>query len=328
MEKEARYYEILPEGNIRCMLCPHRCLISSGKKGLCMGRINKEGKLYSESFGKVSSIGIDPIEKKPLYHFYPGSEILSIGTYGCNFRCDYCQNWEISQQIPPLKYFKPEEIVGIAENNNIIGIAYTYSEPSVWYEFVYETSILANKKKLKNVLVTNGYINPEPLEEIVDNIDAVNIDLKSFNKGFYNRVCGGELDPVLYTIRYLSKKTHLEITTLIIPGLNDSDKELKKLFSFIAEIDDKIPVHLTRYFPRYKRKTPATPLKKMKEAYNLAREYLDYVYIGNVGNEKASNTYCPECNEAVVIREGYYVENRLENNKCPGCGFKIPVRGK
>ncbi len=201
--KEAKFYRKTDSNNLKCTLCPHECSIKNGQYGLCKVRKNIEGKLYSLNYAKISALAMDPVEKKPLYHYYPGSNILSVGTYGCNFKCSFCQNWQISQNKPPLKDIRPEELVEIAKNRNSIGIAYTYSEPSVWYEFVYETAKLARKRNLKNVLITNGFINKKALVDLLPYIDAVNVDLKAFNDEFYHEQAVGQLQPVLDNIKYI-----------------------------------------------------------------------------------------------------------------------------
>ncbi len=321
--KEAEFYEKKENNNIQCKLCPHNCLIKEGESGICRIRKNKEGTLYTENYGEISSIGVDPIEKKPLYHFHPSKGILSIGTYGCNFKCLFCQNYTISQKDPPTTYHTSEEIIKQAKNRNTIGIAYTYSEPMVWYEYVYETAVKAHEEGLKNVLVSNGYLNPNPLEKLTPYIDAANIDLKSFNNEFYKKLCGGTLQPVLDTISYLYGKTHLELTTLIITGHNDKLKELEEIFKWIKNLSPDIPLHLSRYFPNYKMDDPPTDLKKMEEAYQLAKKYLNYVYLGNMRSDKGQNTYCPNCHTEVITRQYFNTENHLFDGNCPECGKEI-----
>lgn len=280
--------------------------------------------MYTENYGKISSLGMDPIEKKPLYHFYPGSEILSAGTFGCNFSCDYCQNWQISQERPQLKDVSPDQLVKVAEERNAMGIAYTYSEPSIWYEYVKETAEKASEANLKNVMVTNGFISLEPLKELLPYLDAANVDLKAFDNEFYHKLCGGKLDPVLRNIEYLFKNNvHLELTTLVITDYNDSRDELKELFSWIHDLSPDIPLHISRYFPRYKLDKPPTDVEKMKEAYKVAQEYLNYVYIGNVNLEEGSNTICPECGYRVIERNFYNSRGFLEDGECPECGKEI-----
>ncbi len=313
----------LDQGRVQCQLCPHECNIGDGKSGICGVRINKQGELYTENYGQLSSAAIDPVEKKPLYHFYPGTEILSLGTYGCNFSCDFCQNWSISQEKPNLQRYQPGEIVQIAEEKGVVGIAYTYSEPSVWYEYVFKTSQLAREKGLKNVLVTNGYLNREPLEKLLPYIDGVNIDLKAFNNDFYREYCGGKLQPVMDNIELMNGKVHLEVTTLLITGLNDSEEELDKLFAWLKSINPSIPLHLSRYFPNCRMNKPATPVNKLKQAYEQARGNLNHVYLGNVNLEGSSNTFCPECGEEVITRNVYKVKNKLNHERCPVCNNTI-----
>lgn len=322
--KEAAFYKKLDKEYVKCNLCPHNCTIAPRKRGRCNCRVNKDGRLYSENYGQVSAIGIDPIEKKPLYHFYPGEEILSVGTFGCNFCCGFCQNWQISQKKPEMRKIMPEELVNMAITYDSIGIAYTYSEPSVWFEYIWETSRLAVEQELKNIMITNGYISQIPLEELLEWIDAMNIDLKAFNKGFYQKLCGGNLKPVKETIiKVVDKGVHLEITTLIIPGENDDPDEMKEMFSWLASVNENIPLHLSRYYPRYKMKKPATSIKKIEEIYSLAKEQLNYVYLGNINTPTGGITYCPDCQAEVIIRNYYNIENRLMGNKCPQCGQVI-----
>jgi len=323
-KREAAYYRKLDNNQVQCLLCPHECIIAPGKRGVCQGRKNINGILYAENYGMVSSAGVDPVEKKPLYHFYPASKILSAGTYGCNFRCSFCQNWQISQQKPQLRYIPPEELVQMALQNESIGIAFTYSEPLIWYEYILETAKLSREKGLKNVLVSNGYLNPSPLSELIPLIDGVNIDLKAFNNDFYKKICGGSLEPVLQNIKELYKDgVHLELTTLIIPEQNDSREEISTLLKWIKELDSGIPLHLSRYFPRYKLKKEATAPELMESIYQMAIEELDYVYLGNLHTERATNTYCPDCGELLIHRSIYSVENRLKGNKCSECGYQI-----
>jgi len=322
--KEAAYYQGLDEDRVKCLLCPHECIISPGKTGICQGRINQQGLLYTKNYGQISSIGVDPIEKKPLYHFYPGSRILSVGTYGCNFKCSFCQNWQISQQKPQLREVSPEKLVKLAIQSDSIGIAFTYSEPSVWFEYILETGKLSKEKGLKNVLVTNGYLNHKPLRELLPIIDGANIDLKSFNDDFYKKICGGTLEPVLNNIKELfENRIHLELTTLIIPELNDSPEEIMEMVDWIKALSPEIPIHLSRYFPRYKLNKEATPVVKMEEFYQLASRHLNYVYLGNLQSDYGTSTYCPDCGEKVIIRDFYSVKNKLEGNKCPVCGYRI-----
>lgn len=282
--KEALYYENLDNGRVKCHLCPYECVISDGNRGACRVRINKSGTLYSEVYGKTTSIALDPVEKKPLYHYHPGEHILSLGTKGCNLHCDFCQNWHISQEInAPIKDITSQEIIDKAKSLKSFGIAYTYNEPFIWYEFVLDTARLAKTAGLENVLVTNGFVNIEPLNEILPFIGAMNIDLKSFDDKFYTKVCGGRLKPILDVIKISAKSCHVELTNLIIPTLNDSEDSIRKMTDWIYDnTGADTPLHLSRYFPGYNMDLPPTPIKTLEKAAAIAREKLKYVYIGNV----------------------------------------------
>jgi len=283
----AMYYEKAEDNKVHCYLCPHNCLIASGKVGVCRVRKNIGGELYSLNYGKITSIALDPIEKKPLFHFHPGSIILSVGTFGCNLKCSFCQNWQIAHETPETYDITPQRLAEEAEKyatRGNVGIAYTYNEPTIWYEFVYETSKLIKEKGLANVLVTNGFISQKPLEDILPYIDAMNIDLKAFNSSFYKDICksSNALEHVKNTIANAVKKCHVEVTTLVIPDLNDSIEEIEELASWLASISSEIVLHLTRYFPRYKMDKPSTPIKTLSIAKEKASKYLKYVYLGNV----------------------------------------------
>lgn len=284
--KKALYFEKLSGDEVRCVLCPHYCKIRPGNTGICSVRKNIDGTLYSLNYGKISSASLDPIEKKPLNRFFPGSYVFSVGTYGCNFKCPFCQNWSISQEVPETAATSPEMVAKTAlalEKKGNIGVAYTYNEPFIWYEFVYDTCLAACGKGLKNVLVTNGYVNPEPLEAIMPHISAMNIDVKAFTEGFYKKICKAELEPVKKTVEYAASRCHVEITTLVIPGLNDSVEEISKLSKWLGSISTEIPLHLSRFFPAYKmtdkEPTPTEVLVKLQKA---AGEHLEYVFLGNV----------------------------------------------
>lgn len=319
----AQFYQLRDNGIVECELCPHNCKISNNKIGLCKVRKNIDGKLYSLNYGQLSSLGIDPVEKKPLYHFYPQKKVLSVGSWGCNMSCVFCQNWQISQQKPELREFKPEEIVEAALKKNIELIAYTYSEPTVFYEFMLETAEIAAEKGLKNILVSNGFINQKPLERLLPFLDAANIDLKAFNNNFYQNECGGGLAPVKRTIETLARKIHLEVTTLIVTDLNDDLTELEELFKWLAQINSEIPLHLSRYHPAYKLNNPPTDLELMKKAYQKAKKHLDHVYLGNAIIENTADTYCSNCGRSLIKRKAYQIENMLENNRCPDCGTEL-----
>lgn len=290
MLKHALYYNKIEESKVHCCLCPHNCVIKPGSRGACRVRENIDGELYSLNYGKITSIALDAIEKKPLSRFYPGSRILSAGTFGCNLKCSFCQNWSIAHEIsdsdedvitaaPMLLVEKALEHT--ASGN--IGIAYTYNEPSIWYEFVYDTARLARERGLMNVLVTNGFISREPLEELMPYVDAMNIDVKAFKPLFYSGVCRGVLDDVKRTVEISAGKCHVEVTTLVIPGLNDSLDEIEELAKWLAYISPEIPLHLSRFFPGYKmRDISPTPFETLTAARDIAERYLKYVYLGNV----------------------------------------------
>lgn len=282
--KEALFYEALPDGKVHCLLCPQSCRIDDGKVGFCRVRKNIKGKLYSLIYGQITSLALDPIEKKPLYHFHPGKYILSIGTKGCNLACPFCQNWTISQDDSvATESITSQELIKKAKELNSFGIAYTYNEPFIWYEFVLDTAMLAKKEGLENVLVTNGFVNLEPLEKILPLIDAMNIDLKSIEDDFYRKVCRGRLNPVLETIKRAHKSCHIELTNLIIPTLNDSEDNFRRLVDWIYDnLGGEVPLHFSRYFPCYKCDIPSTDINTLKLAEKIAKKKLKYVYLGNV----------------------------------------------
>ncbi len=279
--KEAMYYEKMNNGRVKCFLCPHRCTIKDGYSGICGVRKNKNGILNTINYGKISSYAYDPIEKKPLRNFYPNTRIFSIGSFGCNLKCRFCQNWQISQQLPPTIEIPDKDILALAGENSI-GIAYTYNEPAIWYEYVFHIAKKIRKIGLKNVLVTNGYIEQEPLKELLPFIDALNIDLKSYDDEYYKELCGGNIGPVLETIKISAEKSHVEITTLIIEGENDSPEKIGSMAYWISQIDKNIPLHITGYFPAYKMNNPPTSLDILTELKEQADKYLKYVYLGNV----------------------------------------------
>jgi pyruvate formate lyase activating enzyme len=320
--QEALYYQKLDGNKVRCGLCPFNCLINDGKAGVCGVRINQGGVLRSKIYNRATSVGIDPIEKKPLYHFHPGSSILSIGTAGCNFHCAFCQNWEISQNPDAaVRDISPEALLETAKKEGSLGIAYTYSEPSIWIETVLETSRLFHKHGLKNVLVTNGYINPEPLRDLLPFIDAMNIDVKAFKEEFYTKYCAGKLKPVLENVEFLQGKTHIELTMLIIPTLNDDLKEVEKFVSWVSSMDKSMPVHFSRYHPQYKMTIPPTPEETLVRIYEFAREKLDNVYVGNIRIPGAENTYCSSCGNLLIERAWMSASvTGLDGTKCKKCG--------
>lgn len=329
--KEALFYEKLEDEKVQCKLCPHLCILNEGLSGNCRVRTNKNGQLYSENYGKISGFHADPIEKKPLYHFFPGKKILSIGSVGCNLHCKFCQNYDISQSgIKDIitKELSPDSIVNDAmrmEDN--IGIAYTYNEPLVFYEFMRDTALLAKQYKLKNVMVTNGYFEPEPLEKMLIFIDAFSLDLKAFTENFYKKMTLSGLEPVKRSLKTISRsKSFLEVTNLIIPGENDHIETFKEMIKWYAgELGENTVLHLSRYFPRYKLATPPTPTSKILELYNIASEHLNYVYLGNMITNKGSNTICPKCNKTLIEREAYHTKiiGLTKDGKCQNCSHSV-----
>ena len=317
---------------VRCNLCARKCFISKGKSGFCEVRKNEDNQLYTLNYGKLTNVSVDPIEKKPLFQFLPGSMSYSIATVGCNFRCDNCQNYDISQ-LPKERGIivgqdvSPEEIVSATKLSNCESIAYTYSEPTIFFEYAYDIAKLASKEGIKNVFVTNGYITPEALQEISPYLDAANIDLKSFSDDFYRKSCGARLEPVLDSIRlYKSLGIWTEITTLIIPTLNDSEEELQKIAEFIKEVGEETPWHITQFHPTYKLiDLPRTPVTILRRAREIGLEAgLRYVYEGNVPGENGENTYCHNCGKLLIRRFGYSIlENKIKNSACTYCGTKI-----
>ncbi len=283
---KAQYYIKKKDGLVHCLLCPHNCHIKNNKKGICGVRINLGGDLFTESYGQISSLALDPIEKKPLYNFCPGSYILSVGSYGCNFSCSFCQNNSISFGNPKTAYISPENLVNEAfslKNSDNIGLAYTYNEPFMSYEYVLDCCKLIKAKGMKNVIITNGYVQEAPLLELLPYIDAMNIDLKSFSSDFYRKICNGDIEHVKDTIRLATNKCHVEVTCLVIPGFNDSPEEIEAMSLWLSKLSPEIPLHLTRFFPRYRmidnKPTPEAVLVKLSE---IAKHHLKSVYLGNV----------------------------------------------
>lgn len=311
---------------LHCGLCPNNCRIPPEKKGICGVRFNNNGLLELPFYGKISALSLDPIEKKPLYHFFPGKKILSAGFYGCSLQCPFCQNFHISRSFTEeAEKLSPQKLVELALEAKSFGIAYTYSEPLVHYEYVYETCLLARKNGLKNVLITNGYINLEPAETLFPLIDAANIDLKSFNPEFYIKELKGKLDPVLNIITLFHSIIHLEITTLVIPGKNASSEEIEAIASFLSGLSPNIPLHLSCYHPSYQYKIPSTDPSKVLYLAGKAEKYLNYVYPGNMPDRDIS-TLCPKCGNTAVKRKGYNVyTSGLMGNKCSSCGFVLPI---
>lgn len=324
---EAQYYQKKDE-NIVCLLCPHHCLIAPGKLGICRARKNNGGKLWAVNYGRTVSVAVDPIEKKPLYHFYPGHPVLSIAPNGCNMKCPFCQNWQISQQPTPTEYLSPETLLNLVRDYNLIGVSYTYTEPFIWFEYLIDAGTMLKKAGFKNILVTNGLIEEEPLQQLLPLVDAMNIDLKTLNPTKYRRILGGDLDAVKRTIEIAQKGCHCEITYLIVTGFNDSEEEMKDLVDYLASIDPKTVLHLSRYFPHYKYKKEATPVETIDRAYAIAKEKLDFVYLGNIADKKGQDTICPSCGQTIIKRDSYQVKVLgLSDGKCQRCGEDIKIIG-
>jgi len=327
--KEALFWHAAENGKIGCELCPHLCQIADGKRGICGIRLAREGRLYAAAYGLISSAHIDPIEKKPLYHFYPGSQIFSIGGWGCNFKCSFCQNWTISQQVElESPVISPEKIATAAQQEKSIGIAYTYNEPLINIEYVAECARLVRKAGRVNVLVTNGYVEKKSAEFILPLIDAMNIDIKSMEDEFYKKQCSGSLQPVLeFCKQAVAAGCHVEITNLIIPGLNDRDDHIRKLAEWIfTNLGEKTPLHLSAYHPEFKMNLPSTPSKTLERAYRLCRAILPYVYVGNVIANFGQNTLCPKCGAELILRQGYRTKIvGLKGKSCAKCGRRADV---
>jgi pyruvate formate lyase activating enzyme len=332
MIREAMLYDKLADQIVHCNLCAHRCTINPGRRGICGVRENKGGVLYSLVYGTLIAEHIDPIEKKPFFHVYPASRSYSIAAVGCNFSCEFCQNHEISQMPRSTLMIMGEdiscaEIVARAKNSGSKTIAYTYTEPTVYFELAYETAILACKEGLKNVFVTNGFMTKEAMETIAPFLAAANVDLKSMRDDFYQKQCGARLGPVLETLAKMKQMgIWLEITTLLIPGLNDSDQELQAIAQFVASLGVETPWHISRFHPQFKmRGVPVTPLSSLHRAAEIGKtQGLKYVYSGNVPGDEGENTYCSNCHHRVIERHGFNViRANLNGNKCLKCGTEL-----
>ena len=330
--KISPYFTPLGGGEIQCELCPKRCRVGKGQRGFCRVRENRDGKYYSMVYGNPCAVHVDPIEKKPFFHVLPTSTSFSLATAGCNFQCKFCQNWEISQAFPEdlnNDDVPPEIIVKRAKELGARSVAYTYVEPTVFYEYMFDAGLLAKKAGLLNVCHSNGFINPDPLRNLCSVMDAANIDLKGFSEDFYREICSGELHPVLETLKiYRQSKVHLEITNLVIPTKNDDMDVLKEMCLWIKkELGGETPVHFSRFYPLFKLKgLPPTPVSTLEKARSIALSVgLEYVYIGNVPGHEGENTFCPKCKRMIIKRAGYMVgEVNLKEGKCKFCGKPIP----
>jgi pyruvate formate lyase activating enzyme len=332
--KKALFWKAKSDNTVTCSLCAHNCKIKAGKTGICKVRLNKNGTLYTITYGLASPGVIDPIEKKPLYHFYPGSKVYSFGTISCNFKCANCQNWQISQVTPNeslIKPIPPAKAINMAMELNCQGVAWTYNEPTIWFEYTYMGSKIAKRFGLYSVYVTNGYMNPEPLKKIAPYLDALNIDVKAFSEDFYRKICKSHLEPVLKTAELAVKlKKHVEITNLVIPTLNDDPDDIKKLVDWVyTKLGANTPVHFSRFHPDNKLPhIPRTPEKTLVNAYKIAKSAgLKYVFLGNIYHPRYGNTYCPNCNQLVLRRGSTFgiKNNYLSNGHCPKCNEKIMV---
>lgn len=346
---EAMLYEKVKDKTVRCTACRQSCTIPDGQTGLCGVRLNRDGRLYLLVYGKTASAGIDPIEKKPLFHFLPGTPIFSIGTVGCNFGCLFCQNWTISQVTRELRLklmrekklelmeakvdefgyaLSPQTIVESCVEKQIPSIAYTYNEPAVFFEYAYDTSKLAHEKGIKGVFVSNGYESEEALRKVKPYLEAMNIDLKSFSDDFYRKICQARLEPVLETIKLAHKLgIWVELTTLVIPGKNDSDDELRQIAEFISGLDKDMPWHLSGFYPCHKMlDVPSTGRNSLEKAYDIGKGAgLRYVYVGNMIDVERSSTYCPKCGALLIRRLGFSADvEQFKAGKCTKCGMKIP----
>ncbi len=336
MFKEAELMRALKDQAVQCRVCEHYCTLRPGEWGKCGVRINREGKIYLAVYSSAVAVHVDPIEKKPLLHFLPGSRAFSIGTYGCNLRCQWCQNWQISQvrqvdeeHSPFREALPPEAVVDIARRRHCESIAYTYNEPTVFFEYTYDTAKLAHAQGIKNVYVSNGFMSSETLEHLVPYLDAINVDLKGFTNELYETYCGARLEPVKRNIATIAQQTNIwiEVTTLVIPGLNDSNEELQAAATWLASVNPAIPWHLSAFHPDYQMlDRPRTGPAILERAYAIGKSAgLKFIYLGNVLDPERESTFCPTCGELLIQRYGYNVRSHwTKPGLCPKCGTQIP----
>ncbi len=322
--RAAEYYTKQEDGSVKCLLCPNFCVLNEGQNGKCLGRGVRGGEMRLLNYGRIVAENLDPIEKKPLYHFYPTGVIYSVGSYGCNLKCRFCQNSDISQFEQPSVMASPQRIVQKAFNLvGNIGVAFTYNEPGIWFEFICDCALLLREAGLKTVLVTNGHLCHEPFKRLCEISDAMNIDLKAFSQKFYQDECQGDLETVKRNIATaVAAGIHVELTNLVIPGLNDDEDEFIAMVDWIAGLSDELVLHISRYFPRYLETAPATPPETIKRFVEIAGKKLKYVYAGNLGI--AQNTLCPNCHEVLIERTGYNTCICFEGQKC-SCGQDLPI---
>jgi pyruvate formate lyase activating enzyme len=329
---EARYYEKRPEGGVICKLCPRQCLVTDLERGYCGVRENRGDTYYTLVYGRPCSMNIDPIEKKPLFHFYPGTQAFSLATAGCNANCKFCQNWEISQVRPEQTQnfnLPPKDVIEICRQRQIPNIAYTYSEPIIFYEYMYDIAELGHKNNIKSVMITGGYIETKPLADLLPKLDAVKVDLKAIRQDYYKKIVNVDLQPILDTLVQIKKAgIWLEIVYLVVPTLNDSEQEFKELATWVKNyLGPDIPVHFSRFYPQYLLKDlPPTPAKTLEAAWQICKaEGLHYVYIGNIPGHEAESTFCPGCGQIVIGRRGYRItQYNLDGNLCRKCQREIP----
>jgi pyruvate formate lyase activating enzyme len=327
--REVEFYHA-EKGQLACDLCPHHCKLRDGQVGVCRVRRREGEKLYADNYAEVASVALDPIEKKPLYHFHPGSVILSVGANGCNLQCLFCQNAEISQGQVRTRHLPVEELVAMAGARGSVGVAFTYSEPLMWYEYILDAAPELRRQGFVVVLVTNGYIDEEPLRRLLPHVDAINIDLKSPLDDFYVKMCKARLEPVQNSIRIAHEVgVHLEIAHLVVTGWNDREESLQATAQWIASVDPEIPLHISRYFPHYRYDKPPASEAFLRRAYELASRELNYVYLGNIAVPGSSDTVCPQCGALLVERQGYDIRLvGLEGDSCSRCGLKISIVAK
>lgn len=331
--KQAAYWELVKKNRVRCTLCPHFCELASGQTGICGVRRNVAVQLKALTYGRYISLQTDPMEKKPLYHFYPGQQVVSVGNVGCNFDCQFCQNWEIAHKpnelAPYLHQALPEELAArMGKQPAGAGVAFTYNEPVVGFEYLRDTAQFVKKAGRPVSMVSNGFINPKPLAELLPWVDAFSVDLKAFTEKFYRHLTKARLQPVLNALKQIHQAgKHLEITHLVIPGENDSPEEFTQLVQWIArELSPEIPLHISRYFPAYKLQHPPTPPATLQQFYTIARQYLPWVYLGNIHVPGSSDSFCPGCEQVLIRRKGYGTEKLLlqDDGRCGNCGRQLP----
>ena len=322
--REAMHYLALEEKRVRCLLCPHQCVMSSGQTGICRARQNIEGGLFAINYAQTVSLALDRIEKKPLYHYYPNSKIFSLGANSCNLSCSFCQNYQISQFRAHTQELQPQELAQYIHSGSPqdMQVAFTYTEPFTWYEYIHDFA--RENPDIRIVLVTNGFVSEAALDQLLPYIDAMNIDLKAFTDEFYQKQCGGKLQTVLDSISTATAADlHLEITLLLIPGLNDSDSEIDELAAFIASLNPDIPLHISAYHPDFKLQIPATDKTLLLGALNIARRHLHFVYGGNMRDFSQMQSYCPACNSQIIQRDHFASISLMDGNKCSACGNQI-----